>query len=105
MPQTRIILPQTDIGANATSFRRHPRAENFSPKTAKTCGEAIDQFADFLRERGMPGRLAHIHREHVESFIEHLPGAMAPRLRRRPATADCGGFSARGRCGIVPGIR
>ena len=43
--QARIILPQTEIEANETSFRRHLRAENLSPKTAKTCGEAVDQSA------------------------------------------------------------
>ena len=78
MTQARIILPQTDIEANATSFRRHLRAENLSPKTTKTYGEAVDQLAGFLRERGMPGRLAHIRREHVESFIEHLRERWAP---------------------------
>ena len=78
MAQTEIILSQTDIAANAPSFSRHLRAENLSPKTAKTYGEAVDQFARFLSNQGMPAALPHIRREHVESFIAHLLDHWAP---------------------------
>ena len=78
MTQAGIILPQTDIATNAPSFSRHIRAENLSPKTAKTYCEAVDQFARFLSDQGMPAALPHIRREHVESFIAHLLDRWSP---------------------------
>ncbi len=66
----------------AASFARHLRASNLSPKTIATYGEACDQFATFLTERGMPTDVASIRREHVESFIESLL------VQWKPATAS-----------------
>jgi len=63
------------------SFARHLRAENLSPRTIQTYGESARQFARFLAEKGMPRDVAHITREHVEAFMEHLLG------RWKPATA------------------
>ena len=63
------------------SFARHLRAANLSPRTIQTYSESAQQFARFLAESGMPQDVAHITREHVESFITHL-------LERwKPATA------------------
>ena len=63
------ILLGTDMSVNIRSFERSLRAKNSSPKTIETYLEAATQFARFLSEHGMPQEVAHIHREHVESFI------------------------------------
>ena len=62
----------------SASFLRACRAENLSPRTVQTYGEACDQFARFLAERGMPTTAAAITREHVEAFMEHLLATRAP---------------------------
>lgn len=54
----------------ATSFRRHLRAGNRSPKTITAYLEAVDQLDDYLGNRGMPQDVASIRREHVEAYIE-----------------------------------
>lgn len=65
----------------AASFRRHLRASNLAPRTIETYMSAVEAFAAFLHERGMPTAAAAIRREHVEAWIEHL-------LERwKPATA------------------
>lgn len=56
-----------DIGLLLTSFLRHLRAENLSPKTVDTYAESTRQLAAYLRVQGMPTTLSHIRREHVES--------------------------------------
>jgi site-specific recombinase XerD len=71
-----------DLPDLAGSFARHLRASNLSPKTVETYGDACEQFASFLTERGMPTDVVNIRREHVETFIEYL-------LERwKPATAS-----------------
>lgn len=72
MTHTASIETQRDPSVNITTFRRYVRASNPSPHLEKTYGEAVDQFASFLRDQGMPQVLAHMRREHVESFIAHL---------------------------------
>jgi site-specific recombinase XerD len=64
-----------------TSFRRKLLAENKSPRTLQTYGEALRLFGDYLAEQGMPGTIAAIRREHIEAFIARLLE------RYRPATA------------------
>lgn len=61
-----------DIVGNIESWRRHLRAENKSPKTIETYVESARQFAAYLQRQGMPTDVAHIKREHAESFITHL---------------------------------
>jgi site-specific recombinase XerD len=63
------------------SFLRSLRAENKSPRTIETYGEACRGFSRFLSDRGMPRTIDGVRREHVEAFIEDL-------LHRwKPATA------------------
>ncbi len=76
------ILLGDDITVNIRSFTRSLRAENASPRTIETYLEAATQLARFLAEHGMPQQVAHIRREHVESFITHLLD------RFKPATAN-----------------
>ena len=75
------IETQGDLAVNLTSFRRHLRASNLSPRTEKTYIEAVTQLAGFLAEKGMPTHVTDIRREHLEAFIED-------QLRQwKPATA------------------
>lgn len=78
---SRPIIARGDIGVNSSSFARHLRAENRSPRTIDTYTEAIRRFVEFLDAQGMPQDVANIHRDHVESFIEDLL------TRFKPATA------------------
>ena len=66
------IRPAGDLGVNDRSFGRHLRAENRSPRTQETYGEAARQFAQFLADQGMPRDVAQIKREHIEAFVERL---------------------------------
>lgn len=76
-----VIKAEGDLAVNRASFGRHLRAGNLSPRTHKTYMEAVDLFARFLTDKGMPLEVAKIKREHVEAFITDL-------LERwRPATA------------------
>ena len=71
-----------DLAALIPSFERSLRAANKSPKTIQVYGEAAAQLLDFLSQAGMPTQVAHIGREHVESFIEQLV------CTKSPATAN-----------------
>jgi site-specific recombinase XerD len=75
------ITTEGDIAVNLRSFRRALGASR-SPRTAETYTEAVEQFARFLSERGMPLVVANIRREHVEEFITAL------RARWKSATAN-----------------
>jgi site-specific recombinase XerD len=44
----------------------------YSPATRKTYMTAVEQFAAFLDERGMPTEAINVRREHVEAFLEQL---------------------------------
>ena len=66
------IIAGGDIGVNLTSFARHLRAENLSPRTQETYCESVRQFNRFLEAQGMPLEVANLRREHVEAFIAHL---------------------------------
>ncbi|HVM31470.1 MAG TPA: tyrosine-type recombinase/integrase [Candidatus Limnocylindrales bacterium] len=69
------------------SFRRHLRAENKAPLTIKTYGKAVEGFADYLAQQGMPTAAAGVRREHVESYLVALqeggarPATVAQRFR------------------------
>ena len=78
-------LPE-DYRLLAESFRRSLLAANKSPRTVQGYTESVRLFGDFLAERGMPQRVAHITREHIESFIVDLlerfkPSTAATRYR------------------------
>ena len=53
------------------SWRRDLRARNLAPKTIKTYGEAGDQLAAWLAERGVES-WADATRDHVRGFVTHL---------------------------------
>jgi integrase/recombinase XerC len=60
-----------DLDRLARSFERHLRAENKSPKTVATYGEAVSQPTAHLAGQGVES-VAAILREHVEEFMTHL---------------------------------
>ena len=64
------------------SFRRKLLAENKSPRTIQTYGEALRLFGAFVAHQGMPTDVGHLRREHVEAFIADLLA------RYKPATAS-----------------
>jgi len=78
----RQVLSHTDIIPNLQSFCRHLAAENLAARTVETYSESVNQLAAFLQAQGMPQEVAHIKREHIESFIAHLLAI------RKPATAS-----------------
>jgi site-specific recombinase XerD len=65
----------------AASFRRSLLAENKAPKTVKSYCEAVALLGQYLRGHGMPTQVAHMRREHVESFVADQVA------RWKPATA------------------
>src|SRR6266576_497952 len=72
----------TSVEELTASFIRSLRAENKSPRTVETYGEACRGFAAYLGKQGMPTAIDAIAREHVEAYIEDL-------LHRwKPATAQ-----------------
>jgi len=75
------IVTESDILDNITSWTRHLRAANLSPNTIDTYASSARQLADFLAAKGMPTTVAHITREHVDSFIADILD------RAKPATA------------------
>ena len=76
------VVVRGDIIPNLTSFNRHLRAENLSPKTQETYCESVNQLATYLEDQGMPLEVAHILREHIEFFIANLLET------RKPSTAS-----------------
>lgn len=78
---TSAIETGNDFSVNLKGFLLHLKAQNLSDRTRQTYQESVRQLTEFLTENGMPTLVAHVHREHVESFIVHL-------LERwRPGTA------------------
>ena len=75
-------IATNEVQTSLASFQRHIRAENLSKATLETYSWAVIQFATFLDEKGMPGGLTSIRREHIEAFIESVLE------RRKPATAN-----------------
>ncbi len=83
MSQTSTTITTAgDIAVNLASFKRDRRAENLSPRTIQSYGEACTQFHQFLAERGMPQEVRNITREHVTEFINDILS------RWKPTTAD-----------------
>jgi site-specific recombinase XerD len=60
---------QTDTGYNIESFERALRAENKAPATITSYLNSARKFDAYLEAQGMPRAVAHIKREHVESFL------------------------------------
>jgi site-specific recombinase XerD len=71
-----------DLEVLAPSFRLSLEAANKSPRTVRCYLEALQQFTQFLRSRGMPTTAGAVRREHVEAFIADQLG------RWKPATAN-----------------
>lgn len=55
-----------------TSWARHLRAANLSPRTIRRYTDGARAFIAFATERGMPTDPAGVRREHVEAYIEHV---------------------------------
>lgn len=72
METARPVDSVGDLPALVTSWRRHLRAANLSPKTIKSYTASADQLVAFLAAAGMPTDAAGVRREDVEAFIEHL---------------------------------
>ncbi len=70
--QTSTATSVGDVRILTASFLRACRAENLSPRTVQTYGEACEQFGKFLAEHGMQTEAAAITREHIEAFMERL---------------------------------
>ena len=64
--------PPIEWGALASSFERHLRATNKSPKTVSNYSGAVRQLGAYLAVKGMPLELEHLRRGHVESYIDDL---------------------------------
>lgn len=79
MSQASITITAAgDIAVNLASFKRDRRAENLSPRTIQSYGEACTQFHQFLAERGMPQEVRNITREHVTEFINDILSRWKP---------------------------
>jgi hypothetical protein len=55
-----------------TSLDGRLQAENNAPRTIAGGTEAVRLLSAFLAERGMPGDLADLTREHIEEFIADI---------------------------------
>jgi integrase len=53
-------------------------ARNLSPNTLETYLSAVQMFADFTAERGMPSQVASVRREHVEAFLAWMTESYKP---------------------------
>jgi site-specific recombinase XerC len=73
--------PLSDLSVLATHWERGLHAQNKSPRTIVAYLEGLHLLTAFLKERGMPTNVAHISREHIESFIADQVD------RWRPSTA------------------
>jgi len=72
MFERQSIVIKGDIAGNIASFTRHLRAANLAPNTIDTYTGSARQLAEWLQVQGMPTDVAHIKREHIESFIADL---------------------------------
>jgi hypothetical protein len=57
-----------DLPLLAASFRRHLLAANKAPRTVGGYLDAVRLLGEFLAAQGMPGDVADLSREHIESF-------------------------------------
>lgn len=68
----RAPVARTPLQSYRAAFLRSLAAENKSPRTLQTYGEAVEQFGNFLAARGMPTDPENITREHIEEWIKDL---------------------------------
>jgi site-specific recombinase XerD len=61
-----------DIRELRGSFRRHLVAEARAARTIDIYLKSLNQFTEFLVERGMPTAASAIKREHVEMYLEDV---------------------------------
>ena len=64
-----------DIGKLKTEvdlWLDHLAARRLSPRTIKNYRDAAEQLEQFLRASGMPVKVEHITREHLEAFVRYL---------------------------------
>lgn len=73
--------PLSELSVLTPSWERSLRAQNKSPRTIVAYLEGVRLLASYLRKQGMPTSVAHLRREHVESFIADQVA------RWRPSTA------------------
>jgi site-specific recombinase XerD len=76
----------SDLGALLTSWSRHLRAANLSPRTVQSYLEAAERFRSFLEAENLPTTVGSLRREHVERFVadvlrKHAPATAASRYR------------------------
>jgi len=71
-----------DIRSLAASWDRHLRGAQRSPNTRAAYNESLRQLIAFLESNGMPLDVAHITREHIETWLADLG------TRRAPATVN-----------------
>ena len=69
-----------------SSWQRHLRAENKSPRTIDSYSESATRFVRFLADYGDPTDLATVQQQHVERFIAdqlatHKPATAGIRFR------------------------
>lgn len=69
---TRLAAPVDSLSTLLPDWRRHLRAMNRAPATIESYLAIGTAFAAYLEERGMPGAVASITREHIESYIADL---------------------------------
>jgi site-specific recombinase XerD len=69
------------MSAAIGSYRRHLRAENKSANTITMYLGALEKFAAYAREQGMPATIRGIRREHIEAWLVAIQEA-----GRKPAT-------------------
>lgn len=79
-PVTAATIGQ--ISTLANSWRRALRAQNKSPRTIVAYLEGVRLLDDYLARSGMPREVAHVRREHVESFIGEQLERWAPSTAR-----------------------
>jgi site-specific recombinase XerD len=65
----RVRVEGGDFAVLARSFERSLLAANRSPATIRIYTLSVAQLGEFLKSAGMPLVVAHITREHVESFL------------------------------------
>jgi site-specific recombinase XerD len=71
-----------DMEPMIASFRRDLRAANRSPRTIDVYVSSAKALLRFLRDHGMPTKVAYVTREHVGAYIESVV------QRQSPATAS-----------------
>lgn len=67
-----------DLAALIPDWLRSLRAQNKAKATIESYSQSASQFLAFLQRSGMPTRVSHIRREHVETFIEDVLGRWSP---------------------------